>query len=161
MLVRCDSWNFDKKWKKCSKMTICMNVSRFINLAAIFSLDLESQYNVIDWSLYPCQPASPVSSQPFSADFSPLVWLADHHETGRKVVNWHRFPIWQETQAPDKFWIAVVGPSTRAMLHHQHRIQIWLNVCLFVLKNHSHDLATMSLDGTLTNGPRTSARYLH
>ena len=26
-------------------MTICMNVSRFINLAAIFSLDLESQYS--------------------------------------------------------------------------------------------------------------------
>ena len=25
-------------------MTICMNMSRFINLAAIFSLDLESQY---------------------------------------------------------------------------------------------------------------------
>ena len=25
-------------------MTICMNVSRFMNLAAIFSLDLESQY---------------------------------------------------------------------------------------------------------------------
>ena len=26
------------------KITICMNVSRFMNLAAIFSLDLESQY---------------------------------------------------------------------------------------------------------------------
>ena len=25
-------------------MTFCMNVSRFMNLAAIFSLDLESQY---------------------------------------------------------------------------------------------------------------------
>ena len=25
-------------------LTICMNVSRFMNLAAIFSLDLESQY---------------------------------------------------------------------------------------------------------------------
>ena len=25
-------------------MTICMNMSRFMNLAAIFSLDLESQY---------------------------------------------------------------------------------------------------------------------
>ena len=31
------------KMKKCSKMTICMNMSRFINLTAIFSLDLESQ----------------------------------------------------------------------------------------------------------------------
>ena len=27
-------------------MTFCMNVSRFMNLAAIFSLDLESQYKV-------------------------------------------------------------------------------------------------------------------
>ena len=26
-------------------MTICMNVSRFMNLAAIFSLDLESQFS--------------------------------------------------------------------------------------------------------------------
>ena len=26
-------------------MTFCMNVSRFMNLAAIFSLDLESQYS--------------------------------------------------------------------------------------------------------------------
>ena len=26
-------------------MTFCMNVSRFMNLAAIFSLDLESQFN--------------------------------------------------------------------------------------------------------------------
>ena len=27
-------------------MTFCMNVSRFMNLAAIFSLDLESQFTV-------------------------------------------------------------------------------------------------------------------
>ena len=33
-----------QKWKICLKITICMNMSRFINLAAIFSLDLESQY---------------------------------------------------------------------------------------------------------------------
>ena len=33
-----------QKWKICLKITICMNVSRFMNLAAIFSLDLESQY---------------------------------------------------------------------------------------------------------------------
>ena len=29
-------------------MTICMNMSRFINLAAIFSLDLESQCNSVN-----------------------------------------------------------------------------------------------------------------
>ena len=28
-------------------MTFCMNVSRFMNLAAIFSLDLESQFKLI------------------------------------------------------------------------------------------------------------------
>ena len=28
-------------------MTFCMNVSRFMNLAAIFSLDLESQSNKV------------------------------------------------------------------------------------------------------------------
>ena len=38
-----------KKWKNCLKITICMNVSRFMNLAAIFSLHLESQFkNIID-----------------------------------------------------------------------------------------------------------------
>mgnify|MGYP006238576595 CR=1 FL=1 len=37
-------WRKIQKWKICSKMTFCMNVSRFMNLAAIFSLDLESQY---------------------------------------------------------------------------------------------------------------------
>merc|ERR1711981_1287245 len=31
-----------QKGKICLKITICMNVSRFMNLAAIFSLDLES-----------------------------------------------------------------------------------------------------------------------
>ena len=31
-------------------MTFCMNVSRFMNLAAIFSLDLESQYKNISLS---------------------------------------------------------------------------------------------------------------
>ena len=36
-------WRKIQKWKICSKMTFCMNVSRFMNLAAIFSLDLESQ----------------------------------------------------------------------------------------------------------------------
>ena len=28
-------------------MTFCMNVSRFMNLAAIFSLDLESQFKAL------------------------------------------------------------------------------------------------------------------
>ena len=37
-------WRKIQKWKICSKMTFCMNVSRFMNLAAIFSLDLESQF---------------------------------------------------------------------------------------------------------------------
>ena len=31
-------------------LTICMNVSRFMNLAAIFSLDLESQYKELNKS---------------------------------------------------------------------------------------------------------------
>ena len=35
-----------KKWKKCLKITICMNVSHFMNLAAIFSFDLQSQSRV-------------------------------------------------------------------------------------------------------------------
>ena len=42
-------WRKIQKWKICSKMTFCMNVSRFMNLAAIFSLDLESQYMEIAW----------------------------------------------------------------------------------------------------------------
>ena len=48
VVVRCGNWNFDK-WcknkKNCSKITICMNVLCFLNLATIFSFDLESQYN--------------------------------------------------------------------------------------------------------------------
>ena len=45
----CEVWQLKfgrkiQKWKICSKMTFCMNVSRFMNLAAIFSLDLESQF---------------------------------------------------------------------------------------------------------------------
>ena len=42
-------WKFRRKMQKlkiCLKITICINVSRFMNLAAIFSLDLESQFNV-------------------------------------------------------------------------------------------------------------------
>ena len=37
-------------------MTFCMNVSRFMNLAAIFSLDLESQYNPYSLYLLPVAP---------------------------------------------------------------------------------------------------------
>ena len=33
-------------------MTFCMNVSRFMNLAAIFSLDLESQFTSYQQNAY-------------------------------------------------------------------------------------------------------------
>ena len=36
-------------------MTFCMNVSRFMNLAAIFSLDLESQYKWVHLLLRQCK----------------------------------------------------------------------------------------------------------
>ena len=49
-------WQKMQNWKICLKITICMNVSRFMNLAAIFSLDLESQFtilcNFVPWSFY-------------------------------------------------------------------------------------------------------------
>ena len=37
-------------------MTFCMNVSRFMNLAAIFSLDLESQFRPVR----PVRPVRPI-----------------------------------------------------------------------------------------------------
>ena len=52
-------WRKIQKWKICLKMTFCMNVSRFMNLAAIFSLDLESQFMEFEpfhISAWDCEP---------------------------------------------------------------------------------------------------------
>ena len=60
-------------------MTFCMNVSRFMNLAAIFSLDLESQYN-IQGGFFNVSPLNLAKSQslykiPYSNFFSPILLL--------------------------------------------------------------------------------------